>query len=116
MLVRVDPAPHPCVMKKFSLAAIFALALVPALMAEDKKLEGEAVCAKCQLKTADKCRAAIQVTGADGKKEVYLTEANDQSKDLHSEICKGGKPATVEGTVTEKDGQKLIKITKYEVK
>jgi len=103
-------------MKKLSLLAIFALALAPAVMAADQKIEGEAVCAKCQLKTADKCRAAIQVTSADGKKEVYLTEANDQSKELHSEICKGGKPATVEGTVTEKDGQKLITITKYALK
>ena len=103
-------------MKKLSLSLLLALAIVPALMAEDKKLEGEALCAKCQLKTADKCRAAIQVTTADGKKEVYLTAANDQSKELHSEICKGGKPATVEGTVTEKDGEKVITITKYALK
>src|SRR3954471_12113977 len=103
-------------MKKLTFTIIAALGLSTALFAADQKLEGEAVCAKCQLHQADKCRAAVQVKTADGKTETYLTEPNDQAKSLHSEICKGGKPATVEGTVSEKDGQKTIKITKYEVK
>ncbi|MHA3770778.1 DUF6370 family protein [Verrucomicrobiota bacterium sgz303538] len=99
------------------LVGVFAFALAPALLAADQKLEGEAVCAKCQLKQSDKCRTAIQVTTADGKKETYLTEASDpKAKELHSEICQGGKPATIEGQVSEKDGQKLVKITKFDLK
>lgn len=103
-------------MKKLSILTLLALGFSPLAFAADQKLEGEAVCAKCQLHQADKCRAAIQVKTADGKTETYLTEPNDEAKALHSEICKGGKPATVEGTVSEKDGQKTIKIAKFEVK
>ncbi len=104
-------------MKKIAILTIIALGLAPAVFAADQKLEGEALCAKCQLKEADKCRAAVQIKTADGKTETYLSELNDEkSKELHSEICKGAKPATVEGTVTEKDGKKVIKITKFEVK
>ena len=104
-------------MKKLALLTILALGLSPIAFAADVKLDGEALCAKCQLKTADKCRAAVQVKTADGKTETYLSEVGDaKSKELHSEICKGGKPATVEGTVTEKDGEKVIKITKFDIK
>ena len=103
-------------MKKTLLLTAALLGLTLGVRAADTKLEGEALCAKCHLKVAEKCRAAITVKTADGKTETYLTEANDESKDLHSEICKGGKPAIVEGTVSEKDGQKLIKITKFEIK
>ncbi len=102
-------------MKKLLLPTLL-LALGLAAHAADLKLEGEAVCAKCELKTADKCQAALQVKTADGKTETYLTEPNAESKKLHSEICKGGKPATVEGTVTEKDGKKMLTLTKFEVK
>ena len=102
-------------MKKIVLLSTILLAALQAF-AEDTKLEGEAVCAKCALHVADKCRAAVVVTGADGTKTTYLTEPNAEAKDLHSEICKGGKPVTVEGAVSEKDGQKLITITKYEIK
>lgn len=101
-------------MNKLSLLAIFSLVSIG--FAADQKLEGEAVCAKCQLKQADKCQTVIQVTTADGKKEVYETEAGDKAKELHSEICKGGKPVSVEGEVSEKDGKKTIKVTSFTVK
>ena len=103
-------------MKKLLFLTVAMLGLTLVVRAEDKKLEGEAVCAKCQLKTADKCRAAVTIKTADGKTETYLTEANDEAKALHKEICQGGKPAIVEGSVSEKDGQKIITITKFEIK
>jgi hypothetical protein len=103
-------------MKKLSLLLVAALGLSASVFAEDTKLEGKAVCAKCELHQSDKCRAAVQVTGADGKTETYLTEANDKAKELHHEICKGGKEAEVTGTVTEKDGQKLLTVTDYKIK
>ena len=103
-------------MKKILLSTSIAAILAIPAFAADTKLEGQATCAKCDLKIADKCRAVVVVTGADGKKETYLSEANDEAKALHKEICKGGKPATVEGTVSEKDGAKVVTITKYEIK
>jgi hypothetical protein len=102
-------------MKKLALFSTILAFALPAFAA-DTKIEGKATCAKCDLKIADKCQAAVVVTTADGKTETYLSEPNDQAKALHKEICKGGKDATVEGTVSEKDGKKTIAITKYELK
>ena len=102
--------------KTIILSTILSATPALAAFAADTKLEGTATCAKCDLGIAEKCRAAVVVTTADGKKETYLTEANPESKSLHSEICKGGKPATVEGTVSEKDGVKVITVTKYAIK
>jgi Family of unknown function (DUF6370) len=103
-------------MKKTLFLAVALLSAGLTVRAEDTKIDGKALCAKCELKVAEKCRAAVTVTGADGKVETYFSEPNSKAKDLHKEICKEPKPAIVEGTVTEKDGQKLITITKFELK
>jgi hypothetical protein len=104
-------------MKKTAiLSTLLSAMFVLGASAADTKLEGTATCAKCDLGIAEKCRAAVVVKGADGKEVVYLSEGNAEAKSLHSEICKGGKAATVEGTVSEKDGAKVITITKYELK
>ena len=103
-------------MKKIALLSTILAVALPAFAADATKLEGTATCAKCDLGIAEKCQAAVVVKTADGKTETYLSEGNDKAKALHKEICKGGKEATVEGTVSEKDGKKTIKITKYELK
>jgi hypothetical protein len=97
------------------LITALTLALTVGAFAADEKLEGEAKCAKCALKVSDTCQAVV-VVKKDGKDTVYYAEKDDQGKALHKEICKGEKAATVEGTVSEKDGKKIVKITKYEVK
>ena len=111
-------------MKKIALLSIIALsALGLGLHAEDPvkpavavtKIEGEGTCAKCDLKTATACQNAITVTGADGKKEVILCDANDVSKAFHKSICKGAEKVTAEGVITEKDGKKTIALTKIEL-
>lgn len=102
--------------KTILLGTIFSAVLSLGAYAADTKLEGTATCAKCDLGTADKCRAAVVVKGADGKDVVYLSEPNEQAKKLHGEICDAGKAATVEGTVAEKNGAKTISITKYTIK
>jgi hypothetical protein len=103
-------------MKKLALLSTILVAATSVVFAADTKLEGKATCAKCDLKIADKCQAAVVVKGADGKEVTYLSEPNDKAKALHKEICKGGKEATVEGTVSEKDGKKTITITNYAIK
>ena len=104
-------------MKKIALLSIIALsALGLAVHAADAtKIEGEGTCAKCDLKTADKCQNAIIVTGADGKKETILCDANDVAKAFHKSICKGAEKVTAEGVITEKDGKKTIALTKIEL-
>ena len=98
-------------MKKLILLSTLLTALALPVFAESKKLEGVATCAKCDLKTEDKCHAVVKVGN-----DVYYTEASPEAKALHSEICKGAKEATVEGEVSEKDGKKTIKVTKFELK
>jgi hypothetical protein len=101
-------------MKKLLFTTLF-LSSAALLHAADGKFEGTATCAKCDLKTEEKCRAAVIIT-VDGSKQTYLTEPNDKAKQLHSEICQGPKPVKVEGEVVEKDGHKTFKITKFLVK
>jgi hypothetical protein len=103
-------------MKKLALSSLLALALTPALFAADQKFQAEAVCAKCELQQVDKCQAALQLTSTDGKKETILVEQGGKAKELHSEICKGGKAVNVEGAITEKEGKKTIKISSYEIR
>lgn len=103
-------------MKKLALLSILALsALSLSVQAADTvKVEGEATCAKCTLKVADACQAAITVTGADGKKEVILADKNDVAKAFHKTICQSSEKVTAEGVITEKDGKKTIALTKIE--
>ncbi len=99
-------------MKKLTLLTALLASFALPVFAEDVKIEGEAVCAKCNLKTASACQAAIIVTGADGKKETILADNNDVAKGFHKEICKDTKKVKAEGVVTEKDGKKTIALTK----
>ena len=101
-------------MKKLATLSILALALALPAFAEDVKLEGEAVCAKCELKEASACQTAIKVT-KDGKTETYLAENNDVAKKFHKNVCHDNAKVTAEGAVSEKDGKKIITLTKIEV-
>jgi len=92
---------------------LLALSLAFALPAFAEDLKGEATCAKCNLKTADKCTLALTIE-KDGKKETILAENNDVAKGFHKEICKDTKAVKAEGTVTEKDGKKVVTLTKIE--
>jgi hypothetical protein len=98
-------------MKKLALVATIIAALSLPALAET--LEGEASCAKCNLKQADKCQFAI-IVEKDGKKETILADQNDVAKKFHENICKTTMKVKAEGTVTEKDGKKTIALTKVE--
>lgn len=98
-------------MKKIlALSAIIAALALPAFA---ESFEGEATCAKCTLKTADKCTFALTVT-KDGKKETILAEGNDVAKGFHKTICQDTVKVKAEGTVAEKDGKKVLTLTKVE--
>ena len=89
------------------LAVMCVLAL--SVRADDKKakeetLKGTITCAKCDLGTADECQTVIKV-----KDTVYEFD-KDSGKKYHKEICKKAKEGTVVGTVTEKDGKKVVKV------
>ena len=97
---------------KMTLLTLAFAAMSLAARAEDTKIAGDAMCAKCELKQADECQMAIQVKNADGKKETLLVENNQVSKDFHKNICKETKAVNGEGTITEKNGKKTITLTK----
>jgi len=69
-------------------------------------LKGMITCAKCDLGTESKC-ATVIVTKVDGKDTVYFLDAKSHGAN-HKEICSTGKPGSVVGTVSEKDGKKIV--------
>jgi len=80
-----------------------------------KKLYGEGLCAKCELKETEKCQTAIRVTEGD-RKVVYYAKDNDVAKAFHRKICKSIEPVTAVGNVQQKDGKRHITLTHIEVR
>ncbi len=104
-------------MKKLALLNLFALCVLglsSSALAEDVKITGVAACAKCVLSLTSTCQNAITVTGKDGKKEVIFAEHNGVAKDFHDVVCQNSAKVKAEGTITEKNGQKVITLTKIE--
>src|SRR5687768_7607089 len=102
---------------KLAFAAALVLALT-SFTATAEKIEGEAQCANCSLKKSDRCQTVI-VTKKDGAETVYWIGSGDgdiDDKDLHEDICTKPKQVTAEGKVTEKDGKKILKLSKFELK
>lgn len=106
-------------MKSLTLFAA-ALALVVGLVAapaavEETTLSGKIMCAKCTLKKADakECQDVLVVKGdGEATTEYYIVKNEVAEKFGHT--CTGEKPATVTGTVSEKDGKKWIAATKID--
>jgi hypothetical protein len=99
-------------MKKFLVIAALSAFSSLVAFADDKieTLKGTGECAKCTLKETKECQMAV--TTKDGTK--YLVENNDVSKKYHKNICTDKKDVEVTGTVSEKDGKKVIAATKIE--
>jgi hypothetical protein len=88
-----------------------------AFAAAEETLKGEMVCAKCYLNKPDakECQDVLLVKDAHGTTVEYYVTKNDVSKES-GEACTTAQPATVIGTVSEKDGRKWVtasKITKH---
>lgn len=108
-------------MKSLTLLAA-ALALVVGLVAspaaaEEITLSGSIMCAKCTLKKADakECQDVLVVKNDSGATAEYYIVKNEVAEKF-GHTCTGEKPATVTGTVSEKDGKKWIAATKIEAK
>jgi hypothetical protein len=102
-------------MKKISsLVALVGLLAIPAFAADKEvTITGEGMCAKCALHETDKCQTAIQ-TKENGKKVTYYLAQNSTSKDFHENVCKKPEKVTATGTVEEKDGKKILTVSKIE--
>ena len=90
-----------------------ALAVAAPAWAADETLKGDMVCAKCFLKKPDakECQDVLLVTNATGEPTEYYVTKNDVAKES-GEACTTKIPATITGTVSEKDGRKWITATK----
>lgn len=101
---------------RVGLALVVAFGLVASGVADEAvTLQGKVVCAKCTLKKDDakECQNVLVVTDKDGKDvEYYITKNKVDEK--FGEVCTDVRPATVTGTVSEKDGRKWITATKME--
>lgn len=97
------------------LSTIVFAAMSLSLRAEDTKFAGNAMCAKCELKQTEVCQMAIKVKNADGKEDTLLVTDNQVAKDFHKTICKETRAVNGEGTISEKDGKKMMTLTKIYV-
>jgi Family of unknown function (DUF6370) len=95
------------------LALCAVVAFTAGARADDKKeetLKGEVCCAKCKLGIADECATVVKV----GDKVYYFDAAAE--KKYHKQICTAAKEGTVTGKVEEKDGKKIVTVSKVEFK
>lgn len=76
-------------------------------------LNGTATCPKCDLGTEKECDTVLQVK--EGEKTVTYQLAGMVDKAWHKKICKGAKEVKATGTVTEKDGKKVMAVTAIEM-
>jgi len=97
-----------------SLAGVALLALATPAFAEEKTITGEGKCGKCALHETEKCQNVIQAKEGDKTVTYYLAD-NDVSKAFHKDnLCKGSKQVTATGEVSEKDGKKILTVSKIE--
>jgi hypothetical protein len=86
------------------LGFVFALSAWAEHPGKTVTLTGEIQCAMCTLQKADakECQNVLVVTGEHAG-EYYLVK--NEAAEAYGHVCKGTKPATITGTVTEKDGK-----------
>jgi hypothetical protein len=96
-----------------ALAAALVIGLVASPIAAETTLSGSVMCAKCTLKKADatECQDVLVVKGDNDKTIEYYIVKNEVSEKF-GHVCTGEKPATVTGTVEEKDGKLWVTATK----
>jgi hypothetical protein len=93
------------------IATTFLAAFTLSVRAEDEQvIKGEALCTKCELHQTDKCSTAIRT--ADGT--IYYAENNDVAKKFHKDICKAPEKVEAKGIIKDKDGKKIIVLSKIE--
>src|SRR5262245_6619621 len=83
---------------------------------KETKLTGTLGCGKCGLKEDKACTNVLQVKEGD-KTVNYRLVDKGAGEEYHEGVCGDGKveKVTVIGTVSEKDGKKMVKATKVEL-
>jgi hypothetical protein len=109
-------------MPKMKTYRIFSLLVGVLLLAgtaraadEIRRITGEAVCARCELKLQDKCQTVIQAKEGDKVVNYYLAD-NDAAKAFHPQICHGPAQVSATGTVSTADGKQVLTVSTIEIK
>jgi hypothetical protein len=99
-----------------AISIIFVLMLVSPIVSQEKQvtLTGKITCAHCDLKLGKECATVIVVNEND-KDVIYYLDAKSHRAN-HKTICDGAKEGSVTGTVTERDGKRIITVSKVEFK
>lgn len=102
-------------MARLTLALLLTVVIGSSGHAADQTFTGKIVCAQCTLHKADahECQDVLLVTDAKNVTMEYYIVKNDVAKDA-GEACTGEVPATVTGTVSEKDGKQWLTPTKID--
>lgn len=101
-------------MRKFyAMLAVTAICSGVVLAADVKTITGEGKCAKCALGETKTCQNVIEVEEG-GKTVTYYLVHEGASKKYHGTVCKSTVKTTATGDVTEKDGKKVMTVTKIE--
>ncbi len=101
-----------------TLSVIGLLISATSTFAADKEvtIKGEAQCAKCSLKKADKC-ANVVVAKEDGKDVTYYIVKDEVSdKGLpHKEVCTTTKHVEAKGHVKDHEGKKELTVSSIKI-
>ncbi|HLW67969.1 MAG TPA: DUF6370 family protein [Gemmataceae bacterium] len=73
-------------------------------------LKGKITCAKCELELTKRC-ASVIVVKENGKEVIYFFDT-DGNKKYHAETCSQSRPGEVAGFISQKDGKKIITVTR----
>lgn len=99
--------------RREAIIALGGLAVAARAFAADTTFKGELVCAKCYLNKPDatECQDVLLVKDAGGKTTEYYITKNKVSQES-GEACTQAIPATVTGTVSQKDGKTWLTASK----
>jgi hypothetical protein len=79
-----------------------------------RTVTGEAKCAKCALKEAEKCQTVIQVENKKGKTVNYYLTDNEVSKAFHKTVCEGPSKVTATGTLKKVHGKNEFTVSRID--
>ncbi|HYC00969.1 MAG TPA: DUF6370 family protein [Candidatus Limnocylindrales bacterium] len=98
-----------------ALAALLFLQPATAASADETTIEGNIICAKCNLKTEGlrECQNVLSVKDDAGAETHYWLAKNEVAK-AYGEVCMDVRPVTVTGTVEDKGGKKWIAPSKID--
>ena len=102
-------------MTRKAFIAMLAVVLVAPVFADDTVFKGTLVCAQCGLKKADahECQDVLLVEDGKGNTAEYYITKNDVAQKA-GEACTLRIPATVTGTLSQKDGKTWLTPSKIE--